>query len=116
MFTFMLTLIQLITFDSAANCYGVIMKSRPWMPVYFVSFFIFVSVALMNLITAIIVEGSFAQTKEDHEIQHMMKTEIMKKRLPALVEAFKLLDSDGSGEVSLDEVAAAPEEVKDELS
>jgi voltage-gated sodium channel len=116
MFVFMLTLIQLITFDSAGAIYAEIIKTRPMMALFFVSFFIFVSIALMNLVTAIIVEGSFAQTKEDQEVQQMVRTEMMKKRLPRLLEVFKTLDHDGSGDISLEEVKAAPDFVKQELN
>ena len=75
----MLTLSQMIHFDAAAIIYKPIIESQ-WNTLwFFVSFFVFVSIALMNLVTAIIVEGCFAQTREDQELNQMYRDELMKK-------------------------------------
>ena len=69
--TVMLTLMQFVSFDSSSQIYFPIIQSRPWTALYFVSFFLMVSIALMNLVTAIIVEGSFATTREDEEVHQL---------------------------------------------
>jgi voltage-gated sodium channel len=113
--TVMLTLMQFVSFDSSSQIYFPIIQSRPWSALYFVSFFLMVSIALMNLVTAIIVEGSFATTREDEEVHQLYRERLLKQFLPRLWQCFKELDADGSGSLSLDEVMSAPEHVRDEL-
>merc|ERR1719316_2376548 len=65
----MLTLVQFITMDSIGSIYTPIVHRRPYLIMYFVFFLIVVSVSLMNLVTAVIVEGAIEQGKQDKEVQ-----------------------------------------------
>jgi hypothetical protein len=111
----MFTLAQLVVFDNLLICRALIV-SRPVMAIYFISFFMFVSIAFMNLVTATIIEASFKQTEEDEKVDHLVRAEIFKKRVPKLLEVFKIWDADGSGDITLEEVKDAPEFVKEELN
>merc|ERR1719460_198515 len=83
--------------------------------VFFVSYLLIVGIALMNLLMAIIVEGSMEQSRNDVEVAQQLKSEMMKKYLPKLYQVFMDLDEDGSGSLGLEEVQGAPESVKGEL-
>merc|ERR1719443_78537 len=54
----MLTLVQFITMDSIGSIYTPIVHKSPYLVTYFMIFLIVVSVSLMNLVTAVIVEGA----------------------------------------------------------
>merc|ERR1712072_1144821 len=88
------------TLDSCAAIYGPMIRFVPSLAMYFFSFIMIVSIALMNLVTAVIVEGAIEQAKQ------------IKEAIPKISEVFHLLDADGSGDVSLEEVANADDNVK----
>ena len=81
---FMISLIQFSTFDSAAHIYTQIMFQNWFILPYFVSFMLVVGIALMNTLTAVIVEGSIEMTKSDKDVQQLLRAEMMKKFLPEL--------------------------------
>ena len=70
---FMVSLIQFATFDSAAAIYSQVVFHNWYMLPYFVSFMLVVGIALMNLLTAVVVEGSIEQSRNDKDVQQMMK-------------------------------------------
>jgi len=115
-FRFMLSLIQFMTFDSSAAIYTPVIIQGPHMLPYFTSFMLVVGVALMNLLTAIVVEGSFEMSRNDKDVQQAMKSEMMKKILPRLLSLFKGLDQDGSGDISYEEIQNAPPHVREEMT
>ena len=115
MYSFMLSLIQFSTFDSAAAIYIPLVYQEWYMLVYFISFMLVVGIALMNLLTALIIESSFEMTRNDKDVQQALKNEMLKKLLPRLLSLFRDLDKDGSGDISLDEIEDAPPEVRAEM-
>ena len=84
----MLTLIQFVNTDSIADIYKPLIRKSPVLvvrgrfvgrteeplsqtearQVFFVIFLLVVSVSIMNLVTAVIVEGAIAQAAEDKEV------------------------------------------------
>eukprot|EP00927_Polykrikos_kofoidii_P084314 TRINITY_DN8848_c0_g1_i3.p1 TRINITY_DN8848_c0_g1~~TRINITY_DN8848_c0_g1_i3.p1 ORF type:complete len:849 (+),score=154.29 TRINITY_DN8848_c0_g1_i3:86-2548(+) len=115
----MLTLLQVVTLDSIAAIYRPLILDSDGMPFfctcYFVTFILFVSVALMNLVTAVMVEGSMQQADADREAMAALEEKRKKNLMPKLREMFEALDEDKSGEVSLDEIESAPKELTDQL-
>eukprot|EP00929_Paragymnodinium_shiwhaense_P017855 TRINITY_DN12766_c0_g3_i1.p1 TRINITY_DN12766_c0_g3~~TRINITY_DN12766_c0_g3_i1.p1 ORF type:complete len:624 (-),score=142.28 TRINITY_DN12766_c0_g3_i1:100-1971(-) len=117
----MLTLLQVLTLDSIAGIYRPLITEADgaWMrlvvALYFILYILFVSIALMNLVTAVMVEGAMQQASEDREFIEKMEEEKKKKMLPELKDMFQLIDADGSGQVSLEELIEAPEELKNRL-
>merc|ERR1719281_1022390 len=99
----MLTLMMFATFDSVGTIYMAMIKRNPYLGIYFVAFMLLVSICLMNLVTAVIVEGSFEQASQDKEVAKAHKAQIIAKMMPKLREMFDNLDADGDGEITLDE-------------
>ena len=116
LFRFMLTLTQFAVFDSSAEIYLPIIYAQPTLTIYFMSYYLVVGISLMNLLMAIIVEGSMEQSRSDKEVAHPLKNEMLKKYLPRLYDLFMELDADGSGSLELEEIQEAPEHLREELS
>merc|ERR1712070_741562 len=117
-----LTLLRILTYDGWTDILDAVARvdsSVEWwfaITAYFISFMLIGSIALMNLVTAIMVESSIRQAKEDREAQSSW--ELSKKRalIPKLQQMFMTFDVDGSGEIDLDEIANAPAELKGQLA
>lgn len=104
----MLTLLQMITFDSWAS--GVarpIVLKVPAAGFFFVFFLGIAALGLMNLLTAIYVD-KLAQLTTEQKNQDEINTKQEKKELEIRMgNLFKALDSSGDGVLSKEEVAAA---------
>jgi voltage-gated sodium channel len=117
----MLTLMQFSNADSIAKIYTPLVVEHPILAVYFLVLWLVVTVALMNLVTAIIVETAMAKGREDNEEELVRKRSTFKRLRPRLMNIFSELDRDDSGKVSLDEVKSAvmsgrlkfPDEIRD---
>jgi uncharacterized membrane protein len=119
--TALLTLLQVLTLDSIANIYRPLVLEAPsgtqgfFNLVYFLLFIFFVSIALMNLVTAVMVEGALQTATADRQSERAHEESRRRMLLPKLRELFHRLDGDGSGEVTLQEIEDAPVWLKDEL-
>jgi voltage-gated sodium channel len=112
----MLTLVQFLTLDSIGTIYAPLIICEPTLAVYFVTFLLVCSIAMMNLVTAVIVQGSLEQAETEKDVAKAYKTQQIMKLMPGIRAAFLALDEDGSGELTLEEVMQAPDEVKEDLS
>jgi len=74
------------------------------------------SVSLMNLVTAIIVEGSLEKATEDRELARTVKVQHVMRMLPKMEELFHELDQTGNGTITKEELEAAPSELALELA
>ena len=108
----MLTLIQFVNLDGIGAIYTPMVRSEPWAGLFFISFMLIVSICLMNLVTAVIVEGSFEQAKSDQIFAKKERQRAMAKLLPVVRDIFAQLDKDSSGKVTLEEFAEADETVR----
>merc|ERR1712241_810068 len=85
----MLTLLQFVSMDSIASIYHPLIIKDPVLLVFFLPFILVVSISLMNLVTAVIVEGATEQGNQDREAQGRYKQHRLKQMLPGLRELFK---------------------------
>jgi Ca2+-binding EF-hand superfamily protein len=116
LFRTMITLVQFATLDSIGGIYGPMIGYNPVMlSLFFISFLLVVSISLMNLVTAVIVEGSLEQASADKEVNSAYKAAAMKKMIPRIKELFAAMDVDESGTLDLEEVINSPLEVQEEL-
>jgi len=111
----MLTLVQFVNGDSMASIYFPLILHDPILVLLFVPFMLFLSISMMNVVTAVIVEGALEKAKQDQEAQTRYQALRLKKMLPALKAMFHEIDEDGNGLMTLQELACAPEEVQEKL-
>merc|ERR1719409_2479160 len=69
----------------------------------------------MNLVMAIMVETSMAQSSADKEAKAAWELATRKKAIPQLREMFSDLDADGSGELEVEEIINAPPAIQKRL-
>ncbi|CAK0862627.1 unnamed protein product [Prorocentrum cordatum] len=111
----MLTLVQFVTMDSVATIYTPMIRENVWLMFFFLPFLLVVSVILMNLVTAVVIEVFLDHAKRDQETRKMYNEQRMSALVPQLRKMFEELDLDDSGCVTLEELNAAPEDVQSEL-
>eukprot|EP00439_Symbiodinium_sp_Y106_P000826 s3768_g1.t1 len=107
----MLTLVQFVTVDSVALIYYPLVKLKPILSVYFFAIILIVSISLMNLVTAVLVEGALENASHEREAEKLNLQEKLKQAVPRLREVFATMDANGDGMVSLEEIEAVPMDV-----
>jgi len=100
----MVTLLQFVTLDSVSGIYGPLVRSKPALLLYFLPILLIVSISLMNMVTAVLVEGALSQANNDREARkHFLVTKI-KEMTPVYKELFRNLDENGNGVVTVGEL------------
>lgn len=102
--TIMLTLFRFATLDSIAGIYTPIIKQKPMLTSYFFSIALIVSIALMNLVTAVLVESTIQRASKDTEMERVMLKKKLNTLTPLIREHFALLDWDNDGYLDRDEI------------
>ena len=74
-----------------------------------------VSISLMNLVLALIVETSMDSSAHEKADERELKIKQFKKQLPKIKEIFASIDVDGSGSITMDEIEDIPEDAKNVL-
>lgn len=108
----MLTMVLLgLTLDDIGVVYRGLVYEKPVLFLYFMSLLLVISIALLNLTMALMVEASLASAA--HDAEELKAKEIEKKRLiiEDLAKVFRQLDTDGSGHVNKEELTSGPPEV-----
>eukprot|EP00930_Biecheleria_cincta_P009259 TRINITY_DN11096_c0_g2_i1.p1 TRINITY_DN11096_c0_g2~~TRINITY_DN11096_c0_g2_i1.p1 ORF type:complete len:603 (+),score=96.32 TRINITY_DN11096_c0_g2_i1:34-1842(+) len=108
----MLTLLQFATLDSVGAIYKPLIESDWFLAVYFIGVILVVSIVLMNLVAAIIINTALEQAMQDKALQQQDEATRRKKMLKDLNEMFHRVDDDGSGELSKEELTMASSEDK----
>eukprot|EP00930_Biecheleria_cincta_P060012 TRINITY_DN45711_c0_g1_i1.p1 TRINITY_DN45711_c0_g1~~TRINITY_DN45711_c0_g1_i1.p1 ORF type:complete len:589 (+),score=70.99 TRINITY_DN45711_c0_g1_i1:57-1823(+) len=100
----MLTLSEFVTLDNMAEVYIPLILAKPVLSIYFVVIILGISIALMNLVTAVLVEGALSFSNQDQELaKKLWKAEIM-SYYPLIAKAFSDLDKDNSGNITIEEI------------
>lgn len=110
-----LILLQCFCWDSIATVYRPLVKHKLYLFLYFMGVQLVLAIALMNLVTAIMVEGSLAQADEDKEAKKAYASAKRKKQMERLWDMFNELDEDGSGELTMEEIDHAPPSIRAQL-
>eukprot|EP00439_Symbiodinium_sp_Y106_P064360 s1558_g10.t1 len=97
-----LTLLQVFSMDSIGSIYRPLIKQNTICFIYFFLALLILSIALMNLVTAVMVNSSLDRASEDKEAKKAWEAAKRAKQMDKLKEMFLELDEDGSGELSLD--------------
>eukprot|EP00931_Biecheleriopsis_adriatica_P017405 TRINITY_DN12509_c0_g2_i1.p1 TRINITY_DN12509_c0_g2~~TRINITY_DN12509_c0_g2_i1.p1 ORF type:complete len:633 (-),score=118.28 TRINITY_DN12509_c0_g2_i1:250-2148(-) len=108
LFVTMMTLMQFVTLDSAAAFYAPLIMVKPSLAIYFSALVVIVSISLMNLVTAVLVEGALEHARQDKEEESRLVDSIVRAAVPHIVSIFDRIDADGSGTIALDEIVHLP--------
>jgi len=87
----MVSLVQFVTMDGLADIYLPLVKRHAYLMIYFGLLIAIVSVTLMNLVTALLVEGAIASTKRNKK----MEQEKLRQLRPVFLQAFRNMDENG---------------------
>merc|ERR1712194_951121 len=91
--------------------------SKQWFLVlYFGGIIVVVPIVLMNLVTAVIVNGAMEQAEQDKVSLAVKESQYEKRMVRKLRQIFLNLDCDGSGMVSLQEIEQISLEDQQELN
>jgi len=107
----MLTLLQFATMDSIAAVYGPIVRARPFFIILFAPILLIISIALMNLVTAVLVEGALDHAKADKDMEKVHKRERLRVLKPEIHEAFRAIDSNSNHTLTKQELQEARQQL-----
>lgn len=103
----MLTLMQFYTMDSIANVYFPLIDFKPTLAVYFGGVFVVVSISLMNMVTALIVNSALETARDDLEMEAEQMRSTLHRIDPLIHQMFEELDKTGDGSITIKEVQEA---------
>jgi len=112
----MLALLQIMFLDNANLIYRPLIEGSPLLLLYFLAFFLMCPIALLNIVTAIMVESSLRTANEDVEASKAWKASQRRQMMPELYNVFATLDKDGSGQIDLEEFFSSPPELKERIA
>lgn len=103
----MLTFAQFMAMDSTASFYAPLVEREPWLCIFFVAVMLATNVALMNLITAVVVEGALEAAKQNKEVKLTAELERKAKMVVELHDICRTLDTAHSGHVAAQDIRSA---------
>jgi len=102
----MMTLVRFVTMDSISVIYAPLIQAKALvLGLYFGLLICVVSISLMNLVTAVMVEGALEHARQEKEEDAKLAKARAKQMVPEIIHLFDQIDIDGSGEVDLKEMA-----------
>jgi hypothetical protein len=111
----MMTLMQFATADAVAGVYYPLVQQEPVLAVYFLLVWMTVTVLIMNLVTAVIVESAIEHASEDVQAAQQALRRQLKIFVPQIEAVFDRLDVDGTGQLTLDDMDFSVMELPDTL-
>jgi hypothetical protein len=100
----LLTLVQFANADSIAGLYDPMIRVQPGLVFYFGTVWIVVTILLMNLVTAVVIQNAIDIGAEDAEAAATEKRKRLEKMVPLLKQAFETVDRSSDGMLQIDEV------------
>lgn len=101
---------QLITGDSWGQVTIPVIEQNPWTVIFFVTVQVSISIGLMNLLLAVIVDRANEARHEDIKAELREEQEEKKKMMAHLTKVCQAMDTDGGGHLSLEELRNGYEE------
>lgn len=99
-----LTLMSFTNADSVAGLYEPLIHQNPMLAPFFGLVWLIITVALMNLVTAVIVEEAITASSKDAETKRAELKKKVKSLMPVVEELFDQLDSSKDGTLELAEL------------
>ncbi|CAE7538617.1 Catsper1, partial [Symbiodinium pilosum] len=95
-----MTLVQFMTLDSVAGVYFPLIERRPYLAMFFLPLLVIISIGLMNLVTAAVLQNAMEHAAEEHEEEKQDMRVKVKDAIPSLMDLFQALDKDGNGTIT----------------
>eukprot|EP00746_Dinoflagellata_sp_MGD_P149440 gnl/MRDRNA2_/MRDRNA2_81461_c0_seq1.p1 gnl/MRDRNA2_/MRDRNA2_81461_c0~~gnl/MRDRNA2_/MRDRNA2_81461_c0_seq1.p1 ORF type:complete len:835 (+),score=123.77 gnl/MRDRNA2_/MRDRNA2_81461_c0_seq1:104-2608(+) len=112
-FRAMMTLFQIATLDEWHAILEPLFANGAWTYVFFIFYIAIAALALMNLVTAVVVDTSVRRTREENHAE--LQKQIFEQRVNSLVtdlqDLFESCDTDGSGMMEIEEFIQGAAEV-----
>jgi hypothetical protein len=99
----MLTLVQFTTAD-ITDIYFPLVTEQPWLSLYFGMAYLVITILLMNLVTAVLVEDAIARSAEDATMKQRRLRKKLNQYIPELKRIFEQIDHDDTGDISMEEL------------
>lgn len=106
-----MTLMQFVTMDSLATIYFPLIVEEPLLLCFFLPILIFVSIGLMNLVTAALVENAMEHAAQQAEDEKVVLKKKVRGAMPSLLKIFHTIDKDNSGMITRDELQNVPMDI-----
>jgi len=103
-----LTLTQFVTLDGLSDVWFPLIVKKPWLWTYFLPILVFISIGLLNLVTAALVENAMDNAAQSMEEERAMLKRKVRGALPVLIGIFQTIDTDHSGLITREEVSHVP--------
>jgi len=116
----MLTLVSFVTMDSISSVYEPILDVQPWLCLYFFPIIVIVSIAIMNLVLATLLQSAMRSVELDKEFSRAQKRADFTKLRPSVRTMFEQIDADEDGEITVEEICKGrfdvPLEYRDKIT
>jgi len=99
-----LTLIRFVTMDSIGGIYEPLIREQPLLILYFVLLIGVITITVMDLITAQLVEHSITRAKADRDLKAQLRRQQIKDMIPQIEDLFTELDYNRDGLVTQREI------------
>jgi voltage-gated sodium channel len=110
-----LTLISFANADSLSSLYEPLIEQDAWLTVFFGLVWLVITVSLMNLVTAVIVDNAISQSREDLETQNAELRKRVRVLQPEIDALFDDLDQSKDGTLEIEELDLSMVRVPDDL-
>jgi len=100
----MMSLMQFVTLDGVSIMYWPLLHEKPLLILYFIPLVFVVSITLMNLVTAVVVDGALALSQLDRNEKRDELMATVHDNVPLFEELFRHLDVEGGGAITRAEI------------
>eukprot|EP00435_Cladocopium_sp_Y103_P016518 s1743_g4.t1 len=107
----MLTIFQFVTLDGLREIYYPLVIEKPWLSVYFFAIVLVISIGLLNIVTACVVQTATANAAASADEERSRLKGQVCGALPQLIAIFNELDTDGSGLITHKKVEHVPVDI-----
>eukprot|EP00448_Togula_jolla_P015241 CAMPEP_0170573130 /NCGR_PEP_ID=MMETSP0224-20130122/2598_1 /TAXON_ID=285029 /ORGANISM="Togula jolla, Strain CCCM 725" /LENGTH=229 /DNA_ID=CAMNT_0010895691 /DNA_START=70 /DNA_END=756 /DNA_ORIENTATION=- len=101
----MVTLTQFISVDSVASIYLPLITKKWYLGFVFFPMMMIISIALMNLVTAILVEGAMSQSEQDRKDGLIEREQMFSDLIPEMRRIFRSMDLSDKGTISKNDIS-----------
>jgi voltage-gated sodium channel len=108
----MVSLVRFMHGDGITDLYEPLIFNYFYTAVFFIALGMLITIALMNTVTAILVDSCIEATRQDKEMKNEVLKGKLKKLVPEFRKVFQELDTNGDGLLEREDISTAWEQVQ----